>query len=210
MTNKLVQVGITGGIGAGKSLVCRIFSFLGAPVYPADERAKWLMANDSGLKDKIIAHFGPEAFDQNKLNRQYLAKNVFNDSEKLNLLNSLVHPAVNEDYVAWIKTIEYPYCIKEAALLFETGSYKKLDFTILVFAPVKTRVQRILKRDPFRKEEEIIAIIGKQMDEDRKIELADLVLVNDGKRMILPDILEIHGSIINNNISKDMGHGQGK
>jgi dephospho-CoA kinase len=204
MTNKVVQVGITGGIGAGKSLVCKVFSHLGVPVYHADERAKWLMANDPVLRAKITAHFGPLAYDRQQLNRQYLSKHVFNDQVKLELLNSLVHPAVNGDYKSWVKNIECPYCLKEAALLFETGSYKALDLTILVFAPVHVRVERVLKRDPFRTEEEIKAIIGKQMDEDRKKELADHVLVNDGESMILPEILELHNSL------KTMEYGKGK
>jgi dephospho-CoA kinase len=204
MTNKVVQVGITGGIGAGKSLVCKIFACLGVPVYHADERAKWLMANDPALKEKITYHFGPLAYDHQQLNRQYLSKHAFNDQDKLELLNSLVHPAVNRDYKFWVKSIEYSYCIKEAALLFETGSYKELDLTILVFAPIQIRVQRVLKRDPLRPEEEIKAIIGKQMDEDRKKELADHVLVNDGESMILPEILELHNSL------KTMEYGKGK
>jgi dephospho-CoA kinase len=208
MTNKVIQVGITGGIGAGKSLVCKVFSLLGVPVYPADERAKWLMAKDDGLKCEIVSHFGESAYNRNDLNRQYLAKHVFNDSDKLQLLNSLVHPVVNADYNAWVKTVESPYCIKEAALLFETGSYKTLDFTILVFAPIQVRIKRILKRDPFRKEEDILAIIGKQMDDEVKKNLADRVLVNDGERLILHEIIGIHTSM-KNGAFESITHGKG-
>jgi dephospho-CoA kinase len=195
MGNRIFQVGITGGIGAGKSLVCHIFSQLGVPVYHADEKAKWLMDHHVDLRQKIIENFGPKSYDP-QLNRRYLAQHVFRNREKLELLNSLVHPVVHEDYKLWASTVEYPFCIKEAALLFETGSYKELNFNILVYASVPIRIQRILKRDPFRSKEEIMDIIDKQMGEDRKKELADYVVENDGKTMILPVILELHNMLI--------------
>lgn len=195
MKNKVVQVGITGGIGAGKTLICNIFSHLGAPVYHADERAKWLMSHNYKLRDMIIRHFGPESYHQKDLNRTYLAKNVFNDRDKLHLLNSLVHPVVRDDYNSWLKTINFPYSIKEAALMFETGSYRDMDMCIQVYAPINVRIARVLKRDPFRTEDDVKAIIGQQMDEEQKKNLADKIIMNDDRNMVLPVALEIHRSL---------------
>lgn len=186
------KIGVTGGIGAGKSLVCEIFAHLGVPVYNSDDRAKWLMAHDLPLREKIMSSFGPKAYKEGQLNRQYLAQEVFNDPDKLALLNSLVHPVVKGDFDRWVANVRYPYCIKEAALLFESGSYKDLDMTILVFAPESIRIQRVLERDPFRTEEEVKAIIQKQMDEEEKRKLADQVIINDGSCMVLPQVLALN------------------
>lgn len=193
---EILQVGITGGIGAGKTLICEIFSHLGIPVYNADNRAKWLMANHQELKGNIIHHFGEKAYFDQDLNRRYLAEHVFNHPEKLNLLNSLVHPKVQEDYLDWVNDQNSPYCIKEAALLFETGSYKHLYKNVLVYAPTEVRISRVLRRDPFRKEEEIKQIISKQMNDQEKRDLADITIYNDDKHMVLPVVLNIHVKLI--------------
>lgn len=196
MRTEILQVGITGGIGAGKTLICDIFKNLGIPVYNADNRAKWLMSNHPELKKNIILHFGEKAYFDQALNRRYLAEHVFNHEERLNLLNSLVHPKVQEDYLNWVNNQNSPYCIKEAALLFETGSYKNLDKNILVYAPTDVRISRVLQRDPFRKEEEIRQIIDKQMSDQEKRALADITIYNDDKHMILPVVLNIHVKLI--------------
>lgn len=186
-------IGITGGIGAGKSTVCKIFEVLDIPIYEADSRAKWLMNNLEELKAQIIKNFGADSYTKEGfLNRAYLASKVFNDGDKVKLLNSLVHPKVGEDFANWtIKNQNYPYLLNEAALMFESGRFKFLDKIITVFAPENIRIQRIKKRDPQRSEEEIKAIIQKQMPEKEKLERADFVIYNDDKQMLIPQVLEL-------------------
>jgi len=188
------QVGVTGGIGSGKSLVCQIFQILGVSVYDADQRARWLMNNDEPLKMAIIHSFGPQSFDSNStLNNKYLAKAVFNDKEKLEELNKLVHPRVAEDYGLWLSQhSKEKYVIKEAALLFEAGSHQLLDAIIVVSAPEELRIERVLKRDPFRTREQIMNIIKNQFNEVEKLTLADYILNNDSKSMVIPQVLELH------------------
>lgn len=189
-------VGITGGIGAGKSTVARIFSLLAVPIYYADERAKWLMANNEALKIKIIEAFGDQSFQDNKLNRQFLAEKVFSDADNTKTINDLVHPAVRNDFLEWSEQQKVPYVIKEAALLFETGSYKELDKTINVSAPLKVRVSRILMRDPHRRTAQIDEIINRQLPDNEKNKLADFVIKNTEKQMILPQVLTIHEQLV--------------
>jgi len=188
------QVGVTGGIGSGKSLVCQIFQILGVSVYDADQRARWLMNNDEPLKMAIIHSFGPQSFDSNStLNNKYLAKAVFNDKEKLEELNKLVHPRVAEDYGLWLSQhSKEKYVIKEAALLFEAGSHQLLDAIVVVSAPEELRIERVLKRDPFRTREQIMNIIKNQFNEVEKLKLADYILNNDLNSMIIPQVLELH------------------
>ncbi len=192
--SKPLQIGITGGIGAGKSLVCKVFAMLGIPVYPADERARWLMAYDPELKEAIRQNFGHEAILPNgELNRQFLARQVFNNKQKLEKINSLVHPQVGKDQQMWVEAHrQAPYVVKEAALMFESGSYRQLDEVVLIWAPEDLRVQRVQKRDPNRTTEDIKAIMAKQMPEKEKKKLAGTILVNDGRQMLLPAILELH------------------
>ncbi len=189
-----MQVGITGGIGSGKSLVCKIFQCLGIPVYDADSHAKELMTTDGILISNIKKEFGPLSYNSDgSLNRSYLSQEVFNDQEKLNVLNSLVHPSVGEDYNKWVgKMNSYPYLIKEAALLFETGSDAVLDKVILVHAPTALRVRRILKRDRHRTERQIMAIVNNQMPEDEKMKLADFIVTNDEKSLLIPQVVGLH------------------
>jgi dephospho-CoA kinase len=191
-------IGITGGIGAGKSLVCKVFELLGIPNYPADHRAKWLQSNDPELKAKIAFHFGKEAyFDNGELNRDYLSKEVFEDDEKLKLLNNLVHPAVAEDFKKWCKQhSDKPYILKEAALLFETGSYKQLDATINVHANQDLRLKRTLERDPHRTEESILSIMKKQFSDEERMELADYVIYNDESKSVIKQVMELHKKLV--------------
>ena len=188
------QVGVTGGIGSGKSLVCQIFQILGIPVYDADQRARWLMNNDEPLRMAIIHSFGPQSFDSNSaLNNTYLAKAVFNDKEKLEELNKMVHPRVAEDYEFWLSQhSNEKYVIKEAALLFEAGSHQILDAIVVVSAPEELRIERVLKRDPFRTREQIMNIIKNQFSEVEKLKLADYILINDSNSMVIPQVLELH------------------
>lgn len=191
--SKPTLVGVTGGIGSGKSTVCKVFSILGIPVYSADDRAKWLMVNDPILKDEITSSFGEKSFLPNgTLNRNYLAEEVFPDPEKVKKINSLVHPAVAKDFSDWANAQAAPYVIKEAALLFESGSADQLDFVIQVSSPVKIRIARVLMRDPHRSESQINHIIDQQMPDEKKNELADFVIKNTENKLIIPQILEIH------------------
>jgi dephospho-CoA kinase len=192
-TNPL-QVGITGGIGSGKSTVCKIFSILGIPVYDADTRAKLLYVHNLDLKNEIIQAFGTEAYTAaGQVNRSYLANRVFNNSQSVALLNRLVHPRVGADYQVWVKQqTDAPYVLKEAALLFESGSFQSLDKVIAVFTPLPLRIQRISQRDKQRSVEEIQAIISKQMAEEEKIKRADYILYNDEGQLLIPQVLQLH------------------
>jgi dephospho-CoA kinase len=186
-------IGITGGIGSGKSTVCRIFQLLGVPVYASDDRAKWLMANDPELKGKISSAFGPESYlADDTVNRAFLAEKVFSDPEKVKQINSMVHPAVGKDFKEWAEKQKSRYVLKEAALLFETGAAKELDKVINVSSPLKIRIARILMRDPHRDEKQIDQIIDQQMPDEEKNEKADFVIKNSDNKLLIPQVLEIH------------------
>ena len=185
-------VGITGGIGSGKTTTCQIFEALGAPVYYADFRAKYLMANNTTLKRKIVQAFGERAYKDRELNREYLAKEVFGSKEKLSVLNGLVHPAVADDFDAWLdEKKQSPYVLKEAAILFESGAYHNVDVTVLVIAPKETRIDRVSKRDGSSREE-IIQRMNNQWTQERKAKLADHIINNDGTQFLIPQVLELH------------------
>ncbi len=198
MSNRSLQVGITGGIGAGKSLVCKVFEQLGIPVYDADANAKALMSTDATLKSQIISEFGIDAYDsQQNLNREYLAKAIFGNEALRQKLNGMVHPAVAEDYRHWCaRHTKSPIVLREAALLIETGTYKQLDKLIVVTAPEKLRIHRVLMRDTHRNADQIAKIIESQISEKQSKEVADFIVVNDEKSMILPQILQIHQTLL--------------
>lgn len=196
--SKPLLVGITGGIGSGKSLICKVFEVFGVPVYDSDSRAKALMAGDPLLVVKIKEAFGEDAYTNTQaLNRTFLAREVFSNPAKLQTLNELVHPAVGRDFQAWVTRLGHqPYVLKEAALLFETGSYTTLDATILVTAPVALRVNRVLARDSHRTEQQVKDIIGNQMPDKEKEKLADYVLRNDEESLLLPLIVNLHEHLL--------------
>ena len=187
----MLKVGITGGIGSGKSTVARIFSLLGVPVYDADSAAKRLMHEDAGLRSSIIEAFGERAYPDGKLDRGWLAGQVFNDPAKLTLLNALVHPLTIADAKAWMERQTAPYTLKEAALLFESGSDKGLDAVIGVSAPEELRVRRVMERE-HTTEEEIRKRISQQMSESEKIGRCDFIIHNDGVHMVIPQVLALH------------------
>ncbi|WP_254153529.1 dephospho-CoA kinase [Chryseosolibacter indicus] len=191
---KPFQIGITGGIGSGKSTVCKIFQHLGVPVYDADSHAKKLMTTDGILISQIKKEFGDLSYNSDgTLNRIYLGNNVFHNEEKLALLNSLVHPRVAIDYSHWVnENKQHTYVIKEAALLFEANSHKGLDRVIVVTAPEALRFKRVLARDLHRTVEQLKAIVEKQMPEDEKRERADHIIVNDESMLVIPQVLELH------------------
>ena len=189
-----LQIGVTGGIGSGKSLVCKIFSFLKVPVYDADSHAKSLMTTDGILVAQIKKEFGDLAYHPDgKLNRAWLASHVFSDEEKLERLNSLVHPRVAADYQQWVSRHNAePYVIKEAALLYESGSFRILDKVVVVSAPEKVRQERVLKRDAHRSVEQFREIVEKQLPEEEKLRRADYLIVNDDRTMVIPQVLKLH------------------
>jgi dephospho-CoA kinase len=187
----MLKIGLTGGIGSGKSTVAHIFEVLGIPVYYADEAAKRLMTENEELKASVISAFGNDAFINGNLNREYIAGQVFNNDKKIELLNSLVHPATIKDAAEWIQIQDAPYVIKEAALIFESGSNKDLDYVIGVKSRAALRIQRTIGRDNISADE-VKARMDKQMDEDLKLRLCDYVIVNDEEEMVIPQVLALH------------------
>lgn len=187
----MLKIGITGGIGSGKTTVCRLFELLGVSVYYADIRAKMLMQIDEDLMEGIRAAFGREVYDGHILNRSLLGSIVFNDAEQLQRLNGLVHPAVFRDFDKWSTEQKGLYVLKEAAILFESGSAKDCAYTILVKSPLDLRVSRIMKRDGLSKED-IMKRIDKQMSDEEKEKLASFIIVNDETRLVIPQVLALH------------------
>lgn len=189
-----LQIGITGGIGSGKSLVCRIFETLGISVYDADSHAKELMTTDGILVNEIKKEFGTLSYNPDgSLNRAYLARTVFNDEKRLATLNRLVHPRVGVDFKAWAdQKKHHPYILKEAALLFESGTSQSLDAIIVVHANIELRINRVLKRDVHRTREQVLAIIAHQMPEEEKLKRADYVIRNDETTLLIPQVLKLH------------------
>jgi len=191
----LLKIGITSGIGAGKTTVSKIFELLGVPVYYADERAKQLMNEDESLKNSIIHHFGNEVYALGTLNRKMLSDIVFNDANKLALLNSLVHPATIANAKKWMLQQKTHYAIKEAALLFESGSNKQLDAVIGVSAPFELRLSRVMKRDNIPAEK-VLERMNKQMPEDEKMKQCDYIIYNDELQLLIPQVIELHNDLL--------------
>lgn len=198
-----LRVGITGGIGSGKTYVSKIFEVLGIDVYYADERAKWLQAHNSTLVQQIREAFGSQAYNsEGQLNRTFLADQVFSDSEKLALLNGFVHPQVAEDYRQWImQRTDHPYTVKEAALLFETNSYQKLDKIITINAPEAVRIQRVLRRDPQRSQAQLKGIMAQQLSDAERRLRADYTIDNSGTTLVAPQVVHIHHRFIHNTVA---------
>jgi len=198
----MLKVGITGGIGSGKTTVCQIFEKLGVPVYYADQRAKELMEDDKQLSADIRREFGDEVYDaEGRLRRKMLAEIVFNDETKLVKLNSLVHPAVFRDNQSWNEVLAkkgYPYVLKEAALLVETGSYRMLDKLIVVSAPEEDRIKRVMARDGST-QEQVLARIRAQMPEEQKVKYGDYIIFNDRIMDLVPEVTRIHIDLMNLN-----------
>ncbi|MCE2997711.1 MAG: dephospho-CoA kinase [Cyclobacteriaceae bacterium] len=192
--NRPLQVGVTGGIGSGKSLVCKVFSKLGVPVYDADSRAKAIMTTDGILVSQIKAEFGDLAYNTDgSLNRSYLSERIFQHPHLREKLNGLVHPRVAIDTEQWVnQQTGHEYVIREAALMFESGSYKKLDASILVAAPEALRMKRVRQRDPQRTDEAISKIMEAQIPEEEMRKRANFIIENDETQLILPQIMKLH------------------
>jgi dephospho-CoA kinase len=193
----MLKLGLTGGIGSGKTLVCQIIEKLSVPVYYADRAARELMNSDAELKESIRNMFGDQAYSKEGLDRQYVASSVFGDHEKLSRLNSLVHPAVRKDFIRWTEQHrESPYVVEEAAILFESGASVEMDQTVLVYAPEELRISRVMKRDG-RSREDVLKRMEHQLSEEEKMKKADHILTNDGVQMLLPQVVELHNKILN-------------
>lgn len=194
----MLKVGITGGIGSGKTVVCQAFETLGIPVFYADSAARWLMEHDAALIKGIEDLFGREAYEQGKLNRSFIASQVFNDQELLQLLNALTHPATIRYAREWMDQQTSPYAIKEAAIFFESGTNVDMDFMIGIHAPLEVRIERAIQRDSISREA-ILARISKQMDQEEKMRLCDATILNDGVVAVLPQVLELHERLLSGN-----------
>ena len=195
----MIRVGITGGIGSGKSTVAKIFEVLGIPVYYADEAARRLMNEDPEVKQGIISNFGQASYQNGHLDRSYIANLVFSNPEKLALLNSLTHPATIRDAEEWMKKQKAPYSIKEAALLFESGSADLLDFIIGVSAPLPLRIERTARRDKISVAQ-IQQRMSRQMDEELKMQKCDRIIINDEQTLLIPQALKVHSELLNHEL----------
>ncbi|WP_256006953.1 dephospho-CoA kinase [Pedobacter deserti] len=188
------KIGITGGIGSGKTTVCRVFQTLGIPVFYADEAARSVMIKDQELMCGLKQEFGSESyFNDGSLNRAHIAGIVFHDADRLAKLNALVHPAVFRAFDQWCADLPvgFPYVLKEAALLFESGSASMCDENIVVVSPVQLKLERVMKRDNTNTEE-IMARMSKQLPDDKKAELADHVIVNDENESLIAQVVRLH------------------
>jgi len=184
-------IGITGGIGAGKSTVSTICKHLGFKVYNSDQRAKEIVSEDSTIKKKLISFFGNNIYKNGVLDRKFLSDKIFNDKSSLQQINSIIHPAVKKDFNSWvINNSNEKILFKESALLLESGAYKELDKIILIVSDKNLRVSRVLNRDQNRSKKEIESIIDKQIDEVDAIKYADIVIDNNHKKMLLPSVIK--------------------
>lgn len=192
----MLKVGITGGIGSGKTTVCKIFSTLGVPVYYADDRGKELMNTDPEIRRQLITLFGDAAYTEHGLDRKYIAEKVFSDKGLLQQLNALVHPAVFKDSFDWFQRHQAdPYVLYEAAILFETGSYKMMDKMITVVAPLEVRIERTMQRDAVSRDE-VLERVDKQLSDEEKIKMSDFIIYNDQKESLIDQVMRIHRQLL--------------
>ncbi len=189
------KVGITGGIGSGKTVICNIFRCLGIPVFEADLETKKLLDEDKSVKEGLIRLFGQGIYmPNNVIDRKKLASIIFNDEVALQKVNNLTHPVVREKFESWCMLQHSPYIIHEAAILMESGFSKLMDHTILVVSNTEDRIQRVMKRDNVNREQ-VLERMSKQMDDTKKIKLADTVIYNN-QEILIPQVLNIHQNLI--------------
>ena len=193
----MIKIGITGGIGSGKTTVCKIFEVLGIPIYYADDRAKELLESDKNVIKKVKNIFGDDVYnEQGKLDRHRVATIVFNFPEILAEYNAIIHPAVFKDTISWFQSHQdTSYALYEAAIMFESGSNKLMDKMITVFAPLEDRISRTMKRDKISREE-VLERIDKQMPEEEKMKQADFIIYNDHSQPLIEQVLTIHHLLI--------------
>lgn len=200
----MLKVGLTGGIGSGKTTIAKIFELLNVPVYYADDASKRLYHTDKNLIADIKKHFGEDIYNNEQLNRSKLAAIVFNDPGQLELLNQLVHPPTIRDAAEWMQKQTAPYVIKEAALLFESGSASGLDYIIGVQAPSHYRIKRVMERDGVKREE-VINRANRQIDEDIKMRLCDFIINNNEQELVIPQVLELHSKFMEASLNPSGG-----
>lgn len=187
----MIKLGITGGIGSGKSVVSQIFKLIGIPVYDADSESKQLITKDTNLKNALIELLGSEIyFNDGSLNRKLMASKIFNDKELITKVNKIIHPAVGMDFISWTNAQSTDIVATECALLFESNLDKRLDYSIMVYAPLDIRIERAMRRDNATREQ-IEARIKNQLSEELKREMSDFVIINDGQKALLPQIEEL-------------------
>ncbi|MCX7552182.1 dephospho-CoA kinase [Xanthomarina sp. F2636L] len=189
-------IGLTGGIGSGKTTVAKQFNALGIPIYIADDEAKKLMNHSKIIRRKLVALFGEDAYKNNSLNRPFLANKIFNNSVNLEKMNAIVHPKVASHFKKWVNKQAAPYVLKESAILFENGAYKQCDFIITVTAPIELRKARLLQRDDTTLEK-IQAIINNQWSDEAKIEKSDFVIINKELEQTKQQVQLTHNKIVN-------------
>ncbi len=194
--SSIKKIGLTGGIGSGKSVVASVFKTLGIPVFDADSAAKKLMEEDIKLVAAITTSFGGKSYTNGQLNRKYIADIVFNDAYQLAVLNSLTHPATIKAFEVWASQQSAPYIIKEAALLFEAGTASNLSYIIGVTAPQALRIQRVIQRDVITRED-VLNRMDKQISDSIKMRLCDAVIVNDEQQMVIDQVLALHEKLVN-------------
>tara|TARA_B100001115_G_scaffold183208_2_gene181386 strand:- start:672 stop:1265 length:594 start_codon:yes stop_codon:yes gene_type:complete len=188
-------VGLTGGIGSGKTTVARIFQQLKVPIFVADEESKKLLDTNSELQEQLVEWLGPELIKEGKLDRAYMASRIFKDEELLKKVNALIHPAVGRAFQSWYQKQKAPYIIREAAILFESGTHKDCAKIIVVSAPEELRLQRVVKRSG-ESPEQVKARMAKQWPQEKKEALADYIIHNDHQEMLIPQVLQIHEDLI--------------
>ena len=193
----MLKIGITGGMGSGKSLVCSIFSLLNVPIYNADLRGRLILETNHDVEKKVQALLGKKAYPETgNPDRKYIASKVFNDKDLLAKLNAIIHPAVNEDFISWIEGYhDRPYILKEAAIMIEAGTYKNLHGIIVITAPEELRVSRVMARDGVSREE-VMARVEKQLSESERLKYADYIIYNDGSESLIRQIAKIHGELM--------------
>lgn len=190
-----LRIGLTGGIGSGKSTVAQVFTVLGIPVFYADAVAKQLMNTHLPLRKQLVDLFGEATFEKDVLNTKHLSEKVFNNPHALQQLNAVVHPVTIGAAAEWFAAQNAPYVVKEAALLFEAGTSADLDLVIGVYAPQHLRIHRVMQRDGISREQ-VLQRIHRQIDENIKMKLCDVVLINDGQQLLLPQVVNVHNTLL--------------
>ena len=190
-----IKLGVTGGIGSGKTSVCRVFDILGVPVFSADREASEIVENDQRIKSRINSIAGKDLYSNNGLDRMELATIIFNDKTLLEKINSLVHPVVFDHFRKWVLEQTAPYVIMEAAILFESGASKYVDKVATVQAPIEQRVERIIQRNKLSREQ-VMERMRNQIDDEARMKLSDYIIYNSENDMIIPAILNIHNDIL--------------
>ncbi len=195
-SDSVFKLGVTGGIGSGKTTVCKVFNILGIPVFSADFEARLIMDNNPSVKNNINSAVGRDMYQNGLLDRAELASMIFNDKTLLSKVNSIVHPVVFESFIAWSAKQTAPYVIMEAAILFESGASKLVDRVLTIVTPMEERIERMLRGNKLTRQQ-ILERINNQTDDDTRVRNSDYVIYNSENDLILPAILKVHEEIIN-------------